>query len=456
MQFSIARGIASVAPIPLLSASLDRLECLSLLPILVGESIASTSLDAVSNLFDANDETPFNLEMFITMIRCEWAEHERAGRSVTEVARAVAAWAAIQCFTKQWSEERLLKGAVELTRSDFKPPDRINGNTKSGGTGLRRSIRRVSVTNDVITPGQLSQVISADIGRKATLGDLKPLTIATSSDKGSPADLNGTDMAVPIRSNYETWKNFRRLSKMVLAGYGGAGLIFFGTPLHPTNPKPNSSQSPVTDNRTPHTSFRTDNQVKDMEEDILIHIVEDAEAEDMSPPRREVPFAEKPSFGTASSSTSRNHRTTTNTTQGYCRVPSSSSYSWWNVLLGKHDREIFEGFAFTPVDESDKDMMHDIHSSEPSSFCHSRFHSLSSSQGSSHMADRSPMTSEGPRKREGPKPPTAIIGDMRHMPRFWVLTDHGRQQVVLVVRGVFDPFRIGLLPGRASSEHMMS
>jgi len=79
-------------------------------------------------------------------------------------------------------------------------------------------------------------------------------------------------------------------------------------------------------------------------------------------------------------------------------VPASQakSYSWWNVLLGKHDKDIFEGYAFTPA-----------------------------------------TVRKSSRKRRGAKdrPSTAFIGEEPNMPRYWILTDHGRRQVVLVFRG---------------------
>lgn len=450
MQFSIARSVASIAPIPLLTASLNQLESLSLLSILLGESIASTSLtaastslDAITNLIYADDEASFSLASFVTLVRNEWAEHGPTGRSVTEVARAVAAWAAIQGFTKQWSEARWLRSTVELTHDDFKPPDNSHGNTRPDPPGRRRTISRVSVTDDVIIPGQLSQIISADIGEKETPVDVKLTSMGTRSPITSPR----LGSPVPWRSNYETWKNLRRLSKMVLAGYGGAGLLFFGTPLRPD--EPHSQPSHVSTQEDPsEASLCTNSQVKDMEEDLLIHVVEDAEAEAMTPPMRNVPVSDI-SLGSASSCSgpSRPRTGIINATQESSPAAPSSSYYWWNVLLGRHDREIFEGFAFTPADDLDKDINRSPlnPSSEASSPSRSRFHSLASSQGSTFLKGLSNAMSEGSHKKGGPEPPTAIIGDMRHIPRFWVLTDHGRRQVVLVVRGQFDRLVHGIV-----------
>lgn len=62
----------------------------------------------------------------------------------------------------------------------------------------------------------------------------------------------------------------------------------------------------------------------------------------------------------------------------------SRSFPWWSMLLGRHDHDIFLHYA-----------------------------------------------SGGKRGTDV----TAVIGDEARMPRFWVLTDHSRQQIVLVFRG---------------------
>lgn len=394
---------------------------------MLGESIASTSLtaasasiDVISNLLDEDDEASFSLVSFVALVRREWAEHGATGRGVTEVARAVAAWAAIQGFTKQWSEERWLKSVKELKLDGFNPPI----SPKMGGTAQRpraHTLNRVSVTDDVIMPGRFGQVVSADIGEKdITIG------MPSSSSVSSPSHcVPSHSSPIPYRSNYEISRNLRRLSKMVLAGYGGAGLLFFGTPLRPDKLASVSSQCSAHD---PNIQ-KTDTEVKDSEEDILVHVVEDAEAEAMSPPMRNVILLEESSSG-PSTSTPRRHLV--NPAPDPTPPAPSSKYSWWNVLLGKHDREIFEGFAFTPPEDHDKNMPRSplsLDSTLPSSTTNTFIPARSGHRGS--PLDVPPGTRNG----QEPEPPTAMIGDMSSMPRFWVLTDHGRRQVVLVVRG---------------------
>ncbi|GJJ07780.1 hypothetical protein Clacol_001985 [Clathrus columnatus] len=426
LGFAIARSIVGLAPIPFLKTSLDHLENFSLLPLLLGESIASTSFTAastaISNFLDSNDtEASFSLASFVTLVRNEWAEMGAAGRSVIEVARAVAAWAAIQGFTKEWSEDRWLQHTTELLEKDILPPfDSSNPPTISPPptNGRQRTISRINVTEDVIIPEGIhqSQVVSADIGEKdkssssSLSSSSVPSEIRPTTGK-SVASSTSKDDGIPIRSNYEIWHTLRRLSKIVLAGYGGAGLLFFGVPLRP------SEDVYRRDSQT--RTQRSDSEVKSSEEKVLVDTLEEVETRDK-------------------------HGRTTSTTSVEHSDTSPSSYSWWNVLVGKHDREIFEGFAFTQPEEEERKMIRSpsnvsIRSARSRSSTQSLNHPSMHSYPSNSSTNVSPLGADHElyptSKSASTSKHTAVIGDMRHLPRFWVLTDHGRRQVVLVVRG---------------------
>jgi hypothetical protein len=167
--------------------------------------------------------------------------------------------------------------------------------------------------------------------------------------------------------------NLRRYSKLVLAGYGGASLLFFG--VSPMQRYPNS---------TPHqessasTSTRTTQQddEKTSEEAKLATAIDASEAE-------------------AAGETSSTPPVTQETTIAEGDI--FQQYSWWDILLGKHDQEIFENTLAA-------------HPSEPS-------------KRSSKLSALGNIKSR------------AVIGNQHLMPRFWVLTDYLRQEVVLVIRG---------------------
>lgn len=162
------------------------------------------------------------------------------------------------------------------------------------------------VTADITFPESKGQIISADIGEVA---------------EGDPRDFHTNHET----TNLELYLTFRRLSKLVLAGYGGASLLFFGLSQE-TFISPGLSTGSGT------------------------NLAEAVEASERQP------------------STNPSHL---------------AHYSWWNILLGRHDHDIF----------------------------HSHAQSLSDAKFD------------------------AVKGVEPQMPRYWVLSDHGRKQVALVIRG---------------------
>ena len=215
--------------------------------------------------------------------------------------------------------------------------------------GFRGS--RIRVTSDVIFPGNRGQIIAADIG-EAPPSRAQSVINSRTKTVGRPTPASKCPPIVseqPRLSNTELKATLRRLSKMVLAGYGGASLLFFGvSPTAVHGPAPSNSRSE-----------------KASEETHLARAINASEAEAAGDfEELEVP----PGLGDA-------------------------QYSWWDVLLGKHDHEIFERFANTPDRKAKAEMKAKMRA-------------------------------------------TAVIGIEHMMPRFWVLTDHGRAQIVLVLRGL--------------------
>jgi hypothetical protein len=99
---------------------------------------------------------------------------------------------------------------------------------------------------------------------------------------------------------------------MVLAGYGGASLLFFG--VSPSMFSARSSKSTLAS--LPRTSLQAK---KTAEEEQLANAVDAAEAEAVGdgPDIDSLPNVDLGGGGT-------------------------EKYSWWDVLCGKHDQEIFE------------------------------------------------------------------------------------------------------------------
>ncbi|THH18291.1 hypothetical protein EW146_g2664 [Bondarzewia mesenterica] len=332
------------------SSVITAVERLTLLPILFGESLTSASIVAAYGsinsllaIFPDSDEASFSLASFITLVRREWndpvfREHLPEERySVTEVAKALVAWGALQGVTHDWQANKWMKHLQEIPFHDEAEVDRSRKRTES----------RVSITADVIFPGNKGQIITADIIEVDTNMPAPQLrSKARARPTKSPA-------MKPLRvSNKELKHTLRRLSKMVLAGYGGASLLFFGV-------------SPTPDHAPSSAPKDAINAHSSGEEATLAHAIDASE------------------FEAAKTSP---HSSSTAPASGPTKVQAPAPYSWWNLLLGRHDHDIFMGSASPPGELSSR-------------------------------------------------PITAVIGDENHMPRFWVLTDHARRQIVLVFRG---------------------
>lgn len=339
------------------SSAIDFAETLTLAPIYLGECISSASLraahssiDILSIIFPGSSEASFSLAPFIDLVKREWDNPTPSHTipikkyGITEVARALIAWVALQGVTQEHHESRWSPYLRE-----------VEVHSPTTGPQLKRVPSRVRVTSDLILPGHRGQLISADIGEASTnthsrqrsasvLSRLSVTSLSSLRWRDSRPEHNQ-------KPTEEVKMNLRRFSKMVLAGYGGASLLFFGV-------------SPLFASPSVRAKAPTVSNEKEAEEAQLEKAINDAEAE------------MEGSSGTLPSSPEDN-----------------VEYSWWDILLGKHDKEIFE---------------RSVHSGRP---------------------DNQNMRA---RMRA-----TAVIGIERQMPRFWVLTDHDRCQVVLVLRGTY-------------------
>lgn len=334
-QFSITRGITATAASvtglvldyglfggttgvgPVLSnavaSTLSVIEQITLAPILISESLTSTSftaaissLDLISAIMPGGEEATFSLGSFVQLVRREWSDPvgkhflPEKRYSVLQVAKALIAWATLQGLTHEWQEKRWYPYLKRIYLHKPSPDSLPSLRYPDCGTPTLR------VTADVTFPGSKGQIISADIGEVVEDEPQVPHT-----------DHQAT--------NLELYLVFRRLSKLVLAGYGGASLLFFG--LAPNTPTPNGLSAGGEVN--------------------LAEAVEASERQHWSSPSH------------------------------------LAQYSWWDLLLGRHDHDIFHSHARSSLD--------------------AQF--------------------------------DAVKGVEPRMPRYWVLSDHKRKQVVLVLRG---------------------
>ncbi|KAJ7762731.1 hypothetical protein DFH07DRAFT_402118 [Mycena maculata] len=347
---TVARPVVGGA----LSTVLSLAEQIALAPIFFSEYITSTSLLAAHssiNLLTAiipgSSEASFSLTSFITLVKRE-LKQPAAGPSlpekqfsITQIARAIVAWVALQGVTQEWDERRWLQNMREIHVKDV---------PRSFESIMRaRRGSRVRVTSDIIFPGNKGQLIVADIGEASPLRAQSFFSLRKGKTTGRATSKRPTILPEPKRmTNAELKTTLRRLSKLVLAGYGGASLLFFGVSL-------TAAHGPATANSASEMVVEAAH---------LAHAIDASEAEAAG----DFPDLETPAgLG-------------------------DPQYSWWDVLLGKHDHEIFERYANTPEDKANAEIKEKMRA-------------------------------------------TAKIGAEHLMPRFWVLTDHSRAQIVLVLRG---------------------
>jgi sn1-specific diacylglycerol lipase len=316
------RTTAGAALSNTVASALNLAERLALLPLDVGDNLTSASFvaanSALARLFPGADDAPFSLRAFVALVRREHASPVfedrlppgQAEYGAAEIARALVAWAALQAVTAGWKEREWLRHVREVGVAD--PKD-------APAEKSARHEPRVHVQTDVMYPDAQGQVITAEV-----------------TDAVAPAKRARTrQRRLSAMTDDEVKAALRRFSKLVLAGYGGASLLFFGV-------------SPI--------ARRPDERAS------LASAIDASEAEAAASAPTPAPAPEK-------------------------------SYAWWNVLRGKHDADIFHSYANADV---------------------------------------------GPEERQveaTQRAASAVVGDHGLMPRFWVLSDHARREVVLVIRG---------------------
>lgn len=283
-----------------MSSAISAIETLTLTPILIGEALVSTTLVAAQSslsvrqaISPGSDEASFSLTSFVTLVRREWNEDLKDDASpktrygVTEVMKALVAWATVQGMTNDWQEKRWFKHLKEI---------HVNDEPEARGSPDAHSNRasRIYVTQDTVYPSRGGQILAADIGEASNSTD-------------TPAGQESLPQEDTNNANVKLKARLRRFSKFVLAGYGGASLWFFGVP-----PVPVSTSS--------------EKKEKSDEEANLAAAIGSSEEE-------------------AAGSNTKASLSASTSTWSSDSTPSSSSYSWLDLLRGKHDRDILLHYA---------------------------------------------------------------------------------------------------------------
>lgn len=134
-------------------------------------------------------EASFSLTEFVTLVRREWndpvlrerlpADKEKYG--VMSIGKALIAWAALQCATRGWHEDRWRANMREIGNEEWTETSPLqqdmddDDETRSIFSTFSQRMRnasvisrssRVFVREDLMLPEQGGQIISAEIGEK--------------------------------------------------------------------------------------------------------------------------------------------------------------------------------------------------------------------------------------------------------------------------------------------------
>ncbi|TKY87123.1 hypothetical protein EX895_003800 [Sporisorium graminicola] len=325
--------------------------------------------------------------------------------SIVGITKALSTWVSIQLVTRSYQERRMLQGLLEIDTTKLKEqveqlkqkhhvgatsaplvPITAGEAAAQGDTQQSQSDVRIT-SNHSLTGDYSGNVIGAEIGHK----------------NGSSARLPGSTLSdQPARplSDAEAVHNLQRYSKLVLGVYGGLALYWLDS-------MPPSGQASVGNAGAPtpvaapkdNVVFSADEEFmrKDQAEFLEAAAQMELEDEDEEEEAGAVSTASGADPASAASSTP-------NTAVGAVERNTkdhASSYNLWDVISGTHDEDLFH-------------------------------HTANLERGAAAVGqyeeDRHPAANGGTPYNPNDKARPS-------KPRFYVVTDHPRKTIILVLRG---------------------
>ncbi|CDW97330.1 hypothetical protein, partial [Sporisorium scitamineum] len=316
--------------------------------------------------------------------------------SIVNITKALTTWVSIQLVTRRYQERRMLQGLHEIDTAKLKEEvEALKQKHHVGATSAplvpitagaapgadsQQSQSDVRITSNQTMTGEYSgNVIGAEIGHR----------------DGSSARLPGSTLSdQPARplSDAEAVHNLQRYSKLVLGVYGGMALYWL-------NSMPPGSQTLLSDATAPQsTAAPADNVIFSAEEEFMrkdqAEFLEAAAQMELEDEEEESEPATNTTVTTGASSNT-----------GVVAVDKNgkghaSSYNLWDVISGTHDEDLFHHTA-------------SLERGAVAAGQYEEDHTVAS-----RRATYNPKDKARPSK-----------------PRFYVVTDHPRKTIILVLRG---------------------
>lgn len=331
-----------------------------------------------------------SLMEFSALVKREWTAEDESlppggipAYSIVGIVKALSTWISIQMVTRAYQEQRMLKGLSEIQTDKLK--EEVEKLRQTHQVGIT-SAPLVPITAGGSTAGDASepQQSQSDVritSNQSMTGEYSGNVIGAEIGHkgGSSTRLPGSTLSdEPARplSDAEAVHNLQRYSKLVLGVYGGMALFWL-------NSMPAGAQTSVGD-FAPGAFTKTNGVIFSAEDEFI----QNDQAEFLEA-AAQMELEEEEDAQPAGSST------VANGAQGH-----ASNYNLWDVISGTHDDDLFHHTANLERGAAAAGQYEDDHDT---------------------VSSRQPYN---PKDKAKPS-----------KPRFYVVTDHSRKTIILVLRG---------------------
>ncbi|EGG06517.1 lipase class 3 [Melampsora larici-populina 98AG31] len=396
-----------------INAGISLAEWCAIQSIGLGQQISKTSLDLASSTVSRLDGfykahlsdqyTTFKaLKLFVKMIRKQWREepdHDPPGGisqfGILDILKSLSCWALLQNLTSAIYSKRIIGELKEISLSDLQ--NFSQANHQSDWTSSENGLQ-------FVVDQQLKTEKSQIDGSSQT--DAEIITGHLVQSTNAPKSKIEDRPSNPITSDQLTLMNFKSYAGLCSSSYGGIGYLMFGSGGGPA--RKSAPKNPKEPENSKQEEQLLDEKEKGSEE-LTRHVgvLNDEKGESTMPGAFSVPVAQA------------GEQSRSEEEQGERNGGDQAVYRTWDLLTGKHDRDLLQDFGelHEETTESSESLEFDL-ISETST--------IDWYEGESEPTESKPA-----------QPEPAHLPSTRQAPRYFILTDHAQKKVILCLRGTF-------------------